>query len=499
VEVKCRGRRLLSTLIGAALLCLSVAPAAPAANTIFWTNPYAASPAIYLADLDGSSSSPGTLATSGATLSGPWGLAPDPAAGKIYWANYTGSKISWANLDGSGGGDLNTAGATVNGPEGVVVDHAAGKIYWANSSGNKISFAKLDGSGGGDLNTGTATVSSPIGVAIEVAAGKIYWANYAGNKISFAKLDGSGGGDLNIIGTTVNQPWGVTIAAGLGKIYWGNFQADALDYANLDGTGGGVLATSGAAQNGPMPGAIDPTTGKIYWSNWNGGGGIMFANADGSFGSAGTLYPTSSTPAMPAILKSPTAAGAPEITGSSAFDSTLTCSQGSWAPDLLGELLYRAPRSFALQWSRDGTDIVGATQSSIPASAAGLYRCRVTATNFAGSTTQESAPFTVTAAPAPPIGEPPAPSTKVSPPNTKITKAKIDGERRRATFKFKATGPSTGFRCALVKKHKEPKFQKCSSPKTYKKLKAGKYTFEVQAIGPNGADKSPAKKTFRID
>lgn len=457
MEVEYRGRRLLSTLIGAALLCLSVPPAASAANTIFWTNPYAASSAIYLANLDGSSSSPGTLATSGATLSAPWGLAPDPAAGKIYWANYGtggGNKISWANLDGSGGGDLNTAGATVSGPEGVVVDHAAGKIYWAN---------------------------------------------YAGNKISFAKLDASGGGDLNIIGTTVQQPWGVTIAAGLGKIYWGNFQANALDYASLDGTGGGVLATSGAAQDGPMPGAIDPATGKIYWSNWNGSGGIMFANADGSFGSAGTLYPTSSAPAMPAILKSPTAAGPPEITGSSAFGSTLNCSQGSWAPDLLGELLYQAPRSFALQWSREGTDIVGATQSSIPASAPGLYRCRVTATNFAGSTTQESAPFTVTAAPAPPIGEPRAPSTKVPPPNTKIIKSKIDGERRRASFKFKATGPSTGFRCALVKKHRKSKFEKCSSPKTYKKLKAGKYTFKVQAIGTNGADKSPAKKTFRID
>jgi hypothetical protein len=32
----------------------------------------------------------------------------DPAAGRIYWANVVGNKISFANLNGSGGGDLAT-------------------------------------------------------------------------------------------------------------------------------------------------------------------------------------------------------------------------------------------------------------------------------------------------------------------------------------------------------------------------------------------------------
>src|SRR5262249_39822173 len=38
---------------------------------------------------------------------------------------------------------------------------AAGRIYWANNGGSKISFANLDGSGGGDIPTFTATVSQP--------------------------------------------------------------------------------------------------------------------------------------------------------------------------------------------------------------------------------------------------------------------------------------------------------------------------------------------------
>jgi len=71
---------------------------------------------------------------------------------------------------------------------------AADSVYWSNASGNKISFANLDGTGGGDLFTGVATVNNPQGVAFDPAAGRIYWSNASGNKISFANLDGSGGG-----------------------------------------------------------------------------------------------------------------------------------------------------------------------------------------------------------------------------------------------------------------------------------------------------------------
>ena len=73
---------------------------------------------------------------------------------------------------------------------------AADSVYWSNTSGNKISFANLDGTGGGDLFTGVATVNNPQGVAFDPTAGRIYWANVVGNKVSFANLNGSGGGDL---------------------------------------------------------------------------------------------------------------------------------------------------------------------------------------------------------------------------------------------------------------------------------------------------------------
>jgi hypothetical protein len=130
-------------------------------------------------------------------VAGPSGAALDLAGGRIYWAN-SGNKISFARLDGSGGGDLNTTGATVKTPGGAALDLAAGRIYWANNNGDKISFANLDGSGGGDLTTTGATVEEPYGVAVDPERGRIYWANYRLSRISFARLDGSGGGDLPI-------------------------------------------------------------------------------------------------------------------------------------------------------------------------------------------------------------------------------------------------------------------------------------------------------------
>jgi hypothetical protein len=97
-----------------------------------------------------------------------------------------------------------------------------------------------------------------------------------------------------------------------------------------------------------------------------------------------------------------------------------------------------------------------------------------------------------------------AASFRLLPPGTKITKSKISSKHHMAKFSFKAIGTATGFQCALVKtpkaRHKKPKpsFSSCRSPKTYKHLKPGKYTFEVRALNAGGRDPTPAKKSFTI-
>jgi hypothetical protein len=475
---------LVGLLVAGALAVACLGPGgAQASDTIFWTVTYNADE-IYAANLDGSSPSPAVVNTTGATVSEPWGVAPDPAGGRVYWANYGAGKISWANLDGSGGDDLDTGAATLNLPFGLVVDHAANKVYWANTESPKISWANLDGSGGGDLDTGAATVDGASGLAIDTVQGRIYWANYDDDSIAYANLDGSGGGDLNVGSAPINQPWGVTIDTATRRIFWGNFGTDEIGVAGLDVSDSGAFASAGAVQSNPVTGSIDPTSGRLYWANY-GLGGIMFANADGT-GAGGTLYPTDNEAGFLAIMRAPAGAAPPAIQTSPPAargkKRTLSCSQGEWRADLLGEQLYWAPQSFAYQWTRNSKPVNDAATNTLKANKPGDYACTVTATNAAGSTPQTSAEVALPAKP-----------------NTKITKAKIGDDS--ATFKFKARkAKAKSFQCRLsdAGKHKQPRFKRCDSPQAYDHLADGRYLFEVRAVGAAGKDPSPAKDRFQV-
>ncbi len=511
----------------------------------------------------------GELNTTGATVNGAFGVAIDAAAGRIYWANSGANKISYTNLDDSGGGgDLSTAGATVNGPIGLAIDPPAGKIYWANADADKISYANLDGSGGGDLNTTGATVSLPEGVAVDPAAGRVYWANHNASKISYANLDGSGGGDLNTSLVTVDLPTGVAVEPDptfpqRTDVYWVNASGSVpISFVSVDGDSGADFAPTGATVEGPYGVALDQALGRIYWANST-GGNLSFDNLIGGGANLLTIGgDTSHGPNFPAILKPPSGAGLPQVSGVATLGSTLSCSQGTWASDLLGAFLYRVPQTFAYQWSLDGTDIPGATSSSIAASSTGAFRCRVTASNPAGAAVQTSDPLvvpsyrltifkggsgggTVMSSPSGiacgaacssqfgagtkiTLNAEPDPNSKfagwsgpctgigacqvamksdhevsadfdvLSTPDTKITKTEVKPRKGMATFSFAGFGEFSGFQCVLKLRHKASKFTSCRSPKTYKHLRFGGYTFMVRAVGDEGTDPSPAKRRFRV-
>jgi len=108
----------------------------------------------------------GLLVASGMVCSGLVLALPASAADMVYWGNYDGSAISFAKLDGSGGGDLIT---TSGDPDGLAIDSATDKIYWVNHFTDKIFFANLDGSGSGSLTTTGVTPESPMGLAIDPA------------------------------------------------------------------------------------------------------------------------------------------------------------------------------------------------------------------------------------------------------------------------------------------------------------------------------------------
>ena len=88
-------------------------------------------------------------------------------------------------------------------------------------------------------------------------------------------------------------------------------------------------------------------------------------------------------------------------------------------------------------------------------------------------------------------------------PNTLLVKEQVSGHS--AKFHFRATGDSNEFQCALVRKPTRhgaetpsPKYSSCGSAKTFKHLKVGRYVLYVRALGPGGADTSPATYKFKI-
>jgi LmbE family N-acetylglucosaminyl deacetylase len=90
---------------------------------------------------------------------------------------------------------------------------------------------------------------------------------------------------------------------------------------------------------------------------------------------------------------------------------------------------------------------------------------------------------------------PTPPPTPPAMPNTKLLKSKV--EHGRVMFVFAARG-ATKFHCALARLRQELKYKRCTSPTTYRNLSPGRYVFKVKAVGPGGADTTPATRQFKV-
>jgi DNA-binding beta-propeller fold protein YncE len=93
------------------------------------------------------------------------GLSVSSATGQIYWIDNDGEHISHANLGGGGGGDFDLGGAVIDDPYGLAFDPATGRVYWGNYGVGiepTAAFAfTTAGGGGGNINIATAPVDGP--------------------------------------------------------------------------------------------------------------------------------------------------------------------------------------------------------------------------------------------------------------------------------------------------------------------------------------------------
>lgn len=423
-----------ATIAFACMALLAVVGQARAAETLYWDN-YSATPeTISFSDITGGGG--GTLNLGSATVSNPEGMAYDSVTNRLFVANDGGAgpgQITYINLDGSGGGAFSAPGAVIGEPEGLTIDPVSRMIYWVNVEGTgSIGWAKLDGSAGGLLNTSGATVSEPYrGIAVDPVGGKVYWSNSGPEPetISFANANNTGGGgNLNLGGASPPESIsGMSADPAGGRLYWvDNGTVERVSYVSLGGGGGADVNLSGAAVNDPYGLAFDPSLGRLYWGNYGNGenrtNAIGFVNLAGGGGGISPVTAPVNGPQDPVILKSPSGTGAPTVARSTKSRSELTCSQGSWGADFPGSFVYQAPRTFAYQWTRNGTPVAGATASSLATTKQGSYGCIVTAANQTGSASQTSAPVNVKAA-------------KVKLTTKKKAKVKAGGV---ATFKIKA-------------------------------------------------------------
>jgi hypothetical protein len=423
----------------------------------------------------------GTSATdgiAGPNAGGPGGGAGAPD-GTQPGAGPGGGGASSTNFNGAGGGDFGGAGAR----GGLSTTTPGGTAGAGGASYGDLNSSFLQGGSGGGGNTwGGATgggggggAIALVGATVTVAPGAVVFADGGGGAVGSGASGGGSGGAIVVHGNIVEID-GALVArggeggaggccgdgggGGGGRIAYQFRTLIAAGTALVNGGSSGTRSTGGCCSHGGLSpdvtGAMGVVT-KVQAATASTGPATAVSSTGATLN--GTVNPNSNATTYHFDFGTTGAYGtkipASDLSvGSDAADHVVSTALGSLAPNT-------------------------------------TYHYRVVATDAMGfTTTGPDVGFTTLAAP--PV--PPKPKK----PNTILSKAKIDAANGTATFKFKAKGQATGFQCALVKKHKKTKFKKCRSPKTYKKLKPGKYTFKVRAIGPGGTDPSPAKKKFTI-
>ena len=155
----------------------------------------------------------------------------------------------------------------------------AGRIYWANRGNDTISYANLDGSGGGgQLQHRRGDQRQAPRPGGRSWGRRIYWANDDQHRGGVRQSRRLGGGLLGFTGATPGEPYGLALDHVAGRIS-GPTGSPTRSPA--------PSSTDRAAEaNSTSPGAVGqaprrdhrPAAGKVYWANLS--NTICYANAD---------------------------------------------------------------------------------------------------------------------------------------------------------------------------------------------------------------------------
>ncbi len=312
----------------------------------------------------------------------------------------------------------------------------------------------------------------PVGVAAFAIASNGSLAPLSGSPFGFGGTAPEGvaitpdGSHLYIAsGDPSNNLWGFTIAPS----------------GALTAVAGSPFSTGGSS---PVDVAVTPEDRYLYATNGGSNTVAGFAIAAGGALTAVTGSPFTSGAQPVWVVASPDQGPVASFSATGARTGSATAFDGSASHDPDGTVV-RYDWSFG-----DGTSALnaGAKPTHVYAKA-GTYTVTLTVTDDAGCSNHQ----TWTGQTASCNGGPQATASQqivissANAPGVRITRAKINSAGRQAKFSFKALGKASSIQCALVKRtkrhrHPKPRFAKCRSPKAYRKLAPGNYTFEVRAV-----------------
>ena len=443
------------------------------------------------------------------------------------------TSLSVSATAGAGGDVTNGSTTLVAGGRGAVVTGTVAvtpgqqlQLTVASNGGNGLANTGTTGQGGtpdggsGGWSAGggggATRVLSCQGIVCSVAviaaggggAGMVGSVYLGGS--TYASVPGGPGGAAGAPGTDGGGDNGVGGGKG-GK----PGTAGSVGAAGAAGTGGSFGSFPGASGNNGAGGAGGHTGAAGAPEGGGGGGGGVFGGGGGGAGASGQN-----------ALNQPTNGGG----GGGAGGSSLAPSGGNVqtaAPGAVPEIVLTwtapggsdptTPHTLTVIKSGSGSGTVSSSPAGIDCGAtcaatfAGATSVTLTPTPASGSTfagwsgggCSGTASCQVTMGSDQTVAAAFTANAPGTPPNTKISKAKVNQASDSAKFTFTAEDGSkakatSGFQCALVKKkHAKPKFKDCKSPKKYRHLKPRKYIFQVRAFDPAGKDATPAKKRFR--
>ena len=177
-----------------------------------------------------------------------WGLALDPGAGKMYWADRTDNKLYRANIEIPNGETYSTrtdAEVLVSGldvPAFVAIDLINNKLYFTEEGDTEtISRCDLDGS---DLevlaSSGGGVMYAPRGIVLDVPNNKVYWGDIGGTVFQTPKIERA---DLNgdnretiVPKAHLDKPMCLAIDLLNHHLYWSDYGLATIKRCDLDGS-----------------------------------------------------------------------------------------------------------------------------------------------------------------------------------------------------------------------------------------------------------------------